>query len=123
MRLDSRPVLQEAQPARPALSRAELESDAAEMALQGADAAYVDLQVLIDAFTAPRRVPTTIAEQRASLAAHHVRAGVDSAFTRALETSERRRERAERDREYLDWVSYCFAKKSKITLAEWRAMP
>ncbi len=112
--------------AQPALSYrarlADAESDAAEMELNGPPEEYAECMKLVDAINAPRKsatvryAPVTLSTAIAYRTVAAVKAGV---YERAEATSERRRKQAD----IMAWASYCFAKKSKITLDEFRRMP
>jgi len=105
--VDSGPVLSEAKARAPhvSLTRADLESDAAEMELNGTPEQYAEVMALIDSF-GPRRVaPTTIQRERESIAAVHIRYGIDSAVSRAFAPSEVRKARMDRERAWLDRVT------------------
>lgn len=68
----------------------------------------------------PARV-SSLSEARASLTAAHVRTGIDSPFTRALETSERRAAYAKRDQEWLARVSLQMAANARAVREDPRA--
>ncbi len=90
------------------------------MQLNGTPEQYAEAMALIDSWKPRRVAPTTIQRERESSAAVHIRFGIDSAVSRAFATSDVRKARMAREREYLDWVSHCMRTKSNITLAEWR---
>ncbi len=117
--------------AQPALSRTALldkQSDAVEMALQGADAAYAECMALIDTWQAERKGTITqsyalsLSNARAQLATAHVRGCIDSPITRRMQPSKVQKDRERRHREWSAWVDYCLKHKSKISIAEWRVM-
>lgn len=100
---------------------ADAETEVAEMELNGTVAQHREaldrlyaLQAKRDGATV-RIAPVTLSTAIANQAVAHVRNGT---YERALATSEARRKQAD----VMAWASYCFAKKSKITLAEWRAL-
>lgn len=100
-----------------------MESDAAEMQLNGTPEEYAECMALIEGWQAERKGTVTqvygssLRDARAQLATEKARAGIEGPLSRALATSEARKKASD----VFEWASYCMVHKSKISLAEWRA--